>query len=133
MNGIPFSQAEENYIWACHKDFTCEVVAQKMSFIFGTKRSKRSVYDKLRVLLKNQKKTTDHQQISYVYIPKGKPVIKTGDLVQTMTNTNASLYGIAEVTKLDIDTVRALVNKGGIPEPYDKAVRAFFEERGEVV
>jgi len=145
MNGTPFSQEEENYIRASHKNMGCHVIAKNLSFIFGTPRNSRAVYDKLKKMRLNaaDKKTTqllsdtssapDGAIPYYVPIPRGKIIIRTRRLFQVMTNTNTGVEDLSEEIDLHEDSLRALIFKGGIPAPFAGRITEYYAAMGEKI
>ncbi len=143
MKCLPYELGEKEYAASFPAYTNLEVIAVKLNKKFGNFRTIASVAN-MRTALKhkvppnpNHKKPKNNNKddqekvtVPYVYVPRGKPIIKSGNLIKAMNNTDTSLFDVARVAGLNIESVRALVSRGGIPEQYSGSVRAFYEDRG---
>jgi len=146
MSRNKFSDEESNYVWAHKDDLTYSQLAERVFFIFGTKRGPETIYSHLYIRRLKEKDAILLARVRQTVL-EDKPVrescllgtrnfnpeITNRRLVWVMTETDTTLFDVAVITGLDIDCLRGLVAMGGIPKLYAQPVRDFYEDMGVVV
>tara|TARA_R110002072_G_scaffold100778_8_gene222035 strand:- start:1800 stop:2243 length:444 start_codon:yes stop_codon:yes gene_type:complete len=124
---------------------TAKSLAAQLYFISGIKREAEAIKKKAyalglsprRKMVKKPKKTIHagrpkkSKPLPYiVYMPPGRAVIRTREIVRAMENTDTTVKDLARAADLSADTIRALIGKGGMPEPYASRVRGILKIKG---
>lgn len=145
MSDYHYKSEEIDFITRNFSHVSAKNLAAQLYFISGIQRQPEAIKKKAyalgllprRKMAKKPKKTIPASRPKkskpfpyIVYVPRGRAAIATRELVRAMENTDTTVKDLARAADLSEDSIRALINRDGIPEPYASRVRGILKIKG---